>query len=268
MSKSATRLQWCIARLGEDLNWWVDEISDEIHWDLDGLSIVDPKQVSHIMDLLEALRDYDVRMELFDDAFFKFKIEKKLDENRLRLVRSSESLIESDQMLFALPNTIDEDKSAYADFLDHVTRMRVRMLNDLIDFERKFTIEELEEEIREEQNNQFIEGRAIHSFKEITDIIEYVPTGFELDEEESSSKDENDAIEDDFPDIDEEPEEKIDEDDTMSWEEEAETETDGFHEVKDEENDIDMSIDDDEEEEDYVEEEEEKPKKTARKRRK
>ncbi|MGE9296563.1 MAG: hypothetical protein ACQKBV_09780, partial [Puniceicoccales bacterium] len=92
MPKSAPKLEWCIVRLGEDMNWWVEEISDDVHWDVDGLSIIDPRQISHLMDLVDPLRDYDFQTSVFEDAFFKFRIDKKLDDERLRLVRTNDSL--------------------------------------------------------------------------------------------------------------------------------------------------------------------------------
>lgn len=232
-------MSWCIARLGEDYQWWVDEISDEVHWDVDGLSIIDPKQIAHIVELLDPLRDYDFLTEMFEDAFFTFTIDKKMDNQRLRLRRLADSMLDSDELYFALPDIVDEDKSPYADFLDHITRLRVKMLNDLIDFEQKFTVEELEEEIREEHNNQYLEGTAVHAFKEVTDILEFVPEGFELDEDDKEGKDDEADIEEEFPDI-EEDEEEISKDETMTWEdedEEAEAELESSDDIDDLEDD-------------------------------
>lgn len=262
MPKSAPKLEWCIVRLGEDLNWWVEEISDEIHWDVDGLSIIDPRQVNHLMDLLEPLRDYDFQPAVFDDAFFKFRIEKKLDDQRLRLVRVNESLFESEDLLFALPDVIDEEKGPYADSLDHITQLRVKLLNDLIEFEQKFTVEEMEDDIREEQNADFMEGRAVHCFRELLDILEFVPEGYELDGDEESNDEED--IEESFPDLDDE-DEKIEEDETMKWDEDEDEESEdtegGFEE---EEEDLDDMEDDDEEEE----EEDDSARKSSRSRKK
>lgn len=259
MPKSAPKLEWCIVRLGEDLNWWVEEISDEIHWDVDGLSIIDPRQIGHLMELLDPLRDYDFQSAVFDDAFFKFRIEKKLDDQRLRLVRVNESLFESEEMLFALPDVIDEEKGPYADCIDHITAMRVKLLNDLIEFEQKFTIEELEDDIREEQNADFMEGRAIHCFRELLDILEFVPEGYELDADEDSSSSDDEDIEESFPDLDEE-DEKIEEDETMKWDEDDDEEEESEEGFDDEE---ELGDDDDDEED-----EEEEPASKSRSRKK
>ncbi|WP_309397633.1 hypothetical protein [Cerasicoccus maritimus] len=261
MPKSAPKLEWCIVRLGEDMNWWVEEISDEIHWDVDGLSIIDPRQIGHLMDLLDPLRDYDFQASVFEDAFFKFRIDKKLDDQRLRLVRTNESLFESEELLFALPDVIDEEKGPYADCIDHVTNMRVKLLNDLIEFEQKFTVEELEDDLREEQNADFMEGRAIHVFRELLDILEFVPDGYELDGDEDSTSSKEDDIEESFPDLDEE-DEKIEEDETMKWDEDEDDEESEGEEGYDEDGD-DLGDDEDDEDE---EEEEEKPARKSRKK--
>ena len=73
MSVIAPKLNWCIVRIGNDFNWWVKEISDPIHWDLDSLSILDPKQVSYILDLTNSLQEYGLNADLVDRAFFRFR---------------------------------------------------------------------------------------------------------------------------------------------------------------------------------------------------
>ncbi len=246
-TKQNGKLEWCIVELGKDMNWWVKDISDTVHWDVDGLSILDPRQLNHILDLADPLREYGFTPELFEEAFFTFKIDKEVSNGRVRLTRSIEPLLESEDALFTLPNNLDEDKSPYADLLDNLTKARVQMLNDLLEFEESLTVEELEEEIREQHNNEYFEGRQVHAFDEITSILEYVPAGFELDsdvKEESKPK----AVEDEvFPDIEEE---EIEEDETMRWDEDEEEEDDDFFN-DDEEND--------DEEEEEEEEEEDRP---------
>lgn len=227
MSTASPKLSWCVVRLGEDVNWWVDEISDEVHWDVDGLGIIDPRQFAHILDLMDPLTEYGLNSDLIENAFFAFGIEKEVEEGRIRLTRVHEPILESEDPLFALPDIMDEEKGPYADFLNHITRLRVKMLNDLIDFKQQLTIEDLEEEIRENQNQDYMEGRAVHFFNEITSILEYVPEGFELDEEdiEESDSSEGEDLEEDFPDL-EETDEKIEEDETMRWDEDEDEDED------------------------------------------
>jgi hypothetical protein len=231
MPKPTTKLTWCKARLGEDMNWWVQEISDPIHWDIEGLGIIDPRQFQHIIDLLDPLSDYGLQNELVDDAFYSFGIENIEKDKTVLLKRVQDSILESEEPLFALPDVLDEDKGPYADFVDHITKLRVKMLNDLIDFSQNLTVEELEEEIRETQNADFMEGRASHFFTELTAILEYVPEGFELDDEEEEDakpKSEDEKLEKDLAEVeaDTDVDEKIEEDETMKWDEEEEEDED------------------------------------------
>ncbi|MDR0901283.1 MAG: hypothetical protein LBM92_00740 [Opitutaceae bacterium] len=224
MAKSSTTLDWCIVRLGEDHNWWVDEVSDPVRWDADGLSIVDPRQVAHLIELVEPLRDYGFDQDIMETAFIAFRIERDLGDGRIRLKRFKDSFFESDEKLFILADTIDEENGPYADLLDHITRCRVKMLNDLFDFEAKLTVDEVEDELREEQNASFIEGKAIHTFEEMTGILDYVPDGWETDDDaaEKTSSDETD----DLPDLDAEEEERLKNDESLKWDEEDHKEED------------------------------------------
>lgn len=268
MAKASHILEWCIVRLGEDTNWWVDEVSDPVRWDVDGLSIIDPRQVAHLIELVDPLRDYGFDQDVFEAAFVSFRIDKDLGNGRVRLKRVKDSLFESDEKLFALPDLIDEENGPYADLLDHLTRCRVKMLNDLFDFEAKLGADEVEDELREEQNASFMEGKAIHSFEELCAILDYVPAGYETDDDDerpAKAAEEDEA--DDLPDLDEDEEEALKNDASLKWDDEDgdqdKEETDGNKEDDDEDEDDDSDEDDDEEAE-TDEEEEARPKKTAR----
>lgn len=233
MPNASTKLSWCKARLGDDMNWWVKEISDPIHWDIDGLGIIDPRQFQHILDLAEPLHDYGLQTEILDEAFYPFTIDKVDEDKSIHLKRVQDSILESDEQLFALPDIIDEEKGPYADLLDHVTKLRVKMLNDLIDFQHQLTVEELEEEIREAQNADYMEGRSSHFFSELAAILEYVPEGFELDDDDSdgdgSSNSKDEGLEE-VADVEEDTDESIEADETMKWDEDEEDEDDDFTE--------------------------------------
>ena len=87
MSKPTTKLTWCKARLGEDMNWWIHEISDPVHWDVDGLGIIDPRQFQYLIDLLEPLSDYGLQNELVDNAFYSFGIDNVEKDKAILLKR-------------------------------------------------------------------------------------------------------------------------------------------------------------------------------------
>lgn len=229
MAKKTPTLDWCVVRLGEDHNWWVEEISDEVHWDVDNLSIIDPRQLDYIVELIEPLKDYGFDPDLIEHAFIPFRIEKDLGNGRIRLTRVKGTFLDSEDKLFGLPDTVDEENGPYADFLDHATRCRVKMLNDIKDFDEKLTVDEVEEEIREEQNNLFMEGRSIHLFTELSAILDYVPAGWDDDEESEKKKSvEDEAGGDDVFELDREEEEKLKNDASLRWDEdEEEGEEDG-----------------------------------------
>ena len=156
------------------------------------------------------------------------------EEQIIHLKRIQDSILDSDELIFALPDVLDDDKGPYADFIDHITRLRIKLLNDLIDFSSKLTIEELEEDIRETQNQDFMEGRASHYFNEIVAILEYVPAGFVLDSDEDA--DEESSDEDDLADVipdndvSGEGDETLLADETMKWDEDEEDTSMGDYE--------------------------------------
>lgn len=221
MAKGTPLLEWCVVRLGEDHNWWVGETSDPVHWDVDGLSIIDPRQVDHIIELVEPLREYGFDANLFERAFIPFRINKDLGKGRVRLARTKQPLLESEEKLFALPDVIDEENGPYADFLDHITRLRVKLLNDLLDFEEKLTIDEVEDQLREAQNNDFIEGKAVHLFQEITAILDFMPAGHGDDEDETQKRSAEDE-DDDLPEVEEGEEAKLKGDASLKWDDDEE----------------------------------------------
>ena len=85
MAKATSTLDWCVVRLGEDHNWWVHETSDPVRWDVDGLSIIDPRQLTHLVELVDALRDYGFDQDVMERAFIAFRIEKELGSGKGRL---------------------------------------------------------------------------------------------------------------------------------------------------------------------------------------
>jgi hypothetical protein len=276
MAKATSALDWIIVRIGDDHNWWVAETSDPVRWDVDGLSIIDPRQVQHLIELLDPLRDYGFNQDTFDAAFIPFRIDKDVGTGKVRLKRVKESLVESEEKLFGLPDILDEENGPYADLVDHITRCRVKMLNDLFKFESKLTVDEVEDEIREDQNSNFIQGKAVHTFEELTSILDYMPAGYDADEE-APAKGVEDEDDDDLE-IDAEEEEKLKNDESLKWDEDeegAEAEGEegekkkGEKDSKGDDDDDDLGDDDDddddeEKDDDADEDEDEKPKKKTK----
>ncbi len=263
MAKATSTLSWCNVRLGDDHNWWVTETSDPVRWDVDGLSIIDPRQVTHLIELVDPLRDYGFDQDMFDAAFIPFRIEKDLGAGKVRLKRVKESIVESEDKLFALADTLDEENGPYADLLDHLTRCRVKMLNDLFKFESKLSVDEVEDEIREDQNSHFIEGRAVHTFEELTAILDFMPAGYDADDE-ASAKGAEDEEDEDLPEIDAAEEEKLKNDESLKWDgDDDDGDEDAKKKDKDEDSD-DEDEDSPKKTKDDDEDEDEKPKKAAK----
>ena len=66
-----------------------------------------------------------------------------------------------------------------------------------------------------------MEGKAVHPFLEVITILEYVPAGYELDDEGPANRSEEDI--DGIPEF---VEEKIVEDETMRWDEDEDEDKD------------------------------------------
>jgi hypothetical protein len=229
MKKTSPSLDWCIVRCDEKKKWWVDSISDNENWDIEDLGIIDPKQFLYINELLDSMTEFGLESQLIDEAFFTFEISEELKDEKVRLDRVRDSLLKAEDMLFALPDVLDEEKGPYADFLSHVSQVRVSMLNDLIEFAEPYTIEEMEEVLSEKLNNDYLEGRRSHFSDELIAILEFVPDGFELDsdlDEESNGEEKGE----DYSDLDSElldisdKEEKLLPDEDLKWDEEEEKE--------------------------------------------
>lgn len=257
MANSSAILDWCIVRLGEDHNWWVDEVSDPVRWDTDGLSIVDPRQTAHLIELCEPLRDYGFDQDLFEAAFIPFRIEKEAAKGRIRLKRVKDSVFDSEEKLFLLADVVDDENGPFADLLDHLTRCRVKLLNDVFKFEAKLTVDEVEDELREDQNASFIEGKAVHVFDELCAILDFTPAGFDEDDDEgertAASEDDAEIDDADLPDVDDEDDEAIKNDASLKWDDEDEDKKDEDEKPKaegDEDDDDEDSDDEDEEEDD------------------
>jgi hypothetical protein len=184
--------------------------------------------------MMDPLREYGLSNEVLEAAFVPFQpqeIDKDKDQT-VRLVRVAEHILDSEEQLFALPNVKDGDKGAYADFLEHIMRLRVKLINDTIKLEQKLTVEDVDEQLSELRNQAMIEGRDIHPFEEITDILEFVPLGHEVpgdDDDDDKPARPQGAAEDiaDLPDV-----EEVDKDmeKNLRWDDEDEPAEEGASE--------------------------------------
>ena len=231
MKKTGPSLDWCVVRLGKDENWWVESISDKENWDVEDLGIIDPKQFFHINELIDSMTEFGLDAQLVDEAFFTFEIAEEVKGGMIKLVRVRDSLLKAEDMLFALPDVLDEEKGPYADFLNHISSVRVSMLNELIEFTEPYTQEEMEEVLAEKENNDFLEAKRSHFSEELLSILEFVPEGFAIDSDLEEDGDNSSKKEEDYSDLEtglvevSDKEEKLLPDEDLKWEEEEREET-------------------------------------------
>ncbi|MDR3317212.1 MAG: hypothetical protein LBS71_00175 [Puniceicoccales bacterium] len=176
------KIEWCIVRLKDDFKWWLEKMSNDMSIDADYSGIIDPRQFEHIIELATPLMEYGLRNEIIENAFLKFRILSELPGNQVKLEFTTAKAMSSEEPLFLLPNIIanSEDEGPYTEFIDHIIRLRIKLLNDLIDFKTPINSEEIEEVMREKYQEKYIEGNKIHIFDEIVDILEYTPTGYDI----------------------------------------------------------------------------------------
>jgi hypothetical protein len=75
-------------------------------------------------------------------------------------------------------------------------------------------------------------GKAIHTFEELTSILDYMPAGYETDEE-VPAKGIEDEEDHDLPELDEAEEEKLKNDESLKWDEDDEKGDDDEEKKKD-----------------------------------
>ena len=185
------KFAWCIAHLGSDGNWWIKEVSEDRNWDFEIPSLLSPAQIQKVLRQSKAeLEPYGISADDWNAAFYRFRIDKHLHNGCVRLVRTVERLKNEEspkaseenkeELLFAFPNEVEEDCHPYVDFLDKLIKARTALLNEHINFIRKLSADEVKEMLDETHRSLYFEGASLHVFREISDILNYVPSGFEL----------------------------------------------------------------------------------------
>ncbi|MDR1303507.1 MAG: hypothetical protein LBJ81_02705 [Puniceicoccales bacterium] len=174
------RIEWCIVKLRDDYKWWVEKMSNDVNVDADYAGIIDPRQFEHIIELASPLTEYGLRNEIIENAFLKFRIQSELSGNQAKINFTTAKALSSEEPLFLLPNIIGDNEGPYVEFIDHIIRLRIKLLNDLIDFKVAINAEEIEESMREKYQEKYIDGNNVHIFDEVVDILEYTPSGYDV----------------------------------------------------------------------------------------
>ena len=74
--------------------------------------------------------------------------------------------------------------------------------------------EEIEDILHAEQQERYISGIKMHVFDEIMSILDYVPTGYSLDDDDDEMKDDEEL---DLSDFDDEVDESLEINEDTSW---------------------------------------------------
>lgn len=170
---------WIVIRLDEDMNWWLDETSDDMDRSSRDRSILDPRQVSHLVEALDQYRPHGLRPEQFAAAFQVYAMQSELSDGRLKLILTDESIIDTGAQLFALPLIGEEDAGAYSKFVDTISAARVRLLNKTHHYARDCTELDMLEELDALDRDRFFSAETMHVFDEINEILEWSPAEWE-----------------------------------------------------------------------------------------
>ncbi|MDR1413599.1 MAG: hypothetical protein LBI56_01515 [Puniceicoccales bacterium] len=186
--KSENRGNWCTVCLGDDFNWWIHEMGDDGYYDSEMNGAIDPKQVERMVDLLAPLKQYGLNDEVVNNAFVTYAIEKEIPKEMLRIRESKEDIFNARDHIFCLPNITGEHEGPFMDFLDHITALRVKLLNASFDFKQPLNVEEIEDLLHAERQERYVSGVKVHVFDEIASVLDYIPLGYSLEESEIEDK--------------------------------------------------------------------------------
>ncbi|MCG3148847.1 MAG: hypothetical protein PCFJNLEI_02296 [Verrucomicrobiae bacterium] len=171
----SNQLQWIVARLGDDYNWWVESTSVPTGTPPGLSSILDPRQVAHLREILVEYRQYGLTQQQWARAFTFFTLQSEIAEGQVRLVPADDETAE----VFALPVIDPEGESPYSDFLDAVVSARVRKLNATHGYLTDCTADELTTELEMLDVDRYFSDESRHCFDELNEILEWEPAEWE-----------------------------------------------------------------------------------------
>ena len=154
------------ARLGDDYNWWIESTdSDAPH----ARGVLDPRQLTHLVQTLDNYRRFGYRPEQLAGAFQAYRLDAELNEGEIRLAATHQSFLEDAGELFALPLIGNEQDGPYFDFLEAIGDARIRRLNATHHYARNCTADEMNEELDALDSDRYFSEDTIHAFDELND---------------------------------------------------------------------------------------------------
>ena len=178
-----TPLQWIDVRLGEDFNWWLAHTSGEAGEDMESepRGVLDPRQVAHLVQALEAYQPHGLRPQLLRAAFQMFEAESELAEGRLRLEPSGVPFGEPGVEQFALPVLGEEGDGPFYQLLDALSEARIRLLNATHHYVKPCTADDMDEELELLDAGRYFSAEIMHAFDELNEILEWSPAEWDAD---------------------------------------------------------------------------------------
>lgn len=177
-TEQQTPVRWVVARLADDANWWLEETSDAIARAESGRSILEPRQVAALVEALAPYYRHGLTRRQINAAFQVFRLEAEVDDERLRLARTGETILEGGE-LFALPVIEDEGVGPYYDFLDAISSARIHLLNATHHYAHNCNEAEMMEELEALDQDRYFGTESIHAAAEIAEILEWSPAEWE-----------------------------------------------------------------------------------------
>ncbi len=172
-SPQPTSPHWLLTRLGDDLNWWVAETNPGTT--ARQRSILDPRQVVHLIESLDRYESHGVTREQIASAFQVYAAESELADGRLRLTAVDEPIHHPGEQLFALPLLTDDGEGPYTEFLETLGVARIQLLNATHAYARDCTESEMYDELDTLHADRYFGDDTLHVFDEINEILTWSP---------------------------------------------------------------------------------------------
>lgn len=160
---------WIIVQLREDLNWWVSETANERSDAIAPYGLLDPRQLSHLVQTLGNYAADGLPASELLAAFYFYAVDRELSDGRLRLKHERHSRLDPELQLFALPGP------RYDEFLEALGAAHIRHINRQHHFARPCTEEEMYDELNLIATDRYFSAQPLHCFDELNAILEWNP---------------------------------------------------------------------------------------------
>jgi hypothetical protein len=166
--------QQLVVRLGEDFNWWIFPAPEEPDSPLANRSVLDPRQLRHVVEALAKYRQHGLDLKSFAQAFYFYALSSEISDGLLQLEATNTGFADGETELFALP-VIDDDDGPYFDFIDQLSDARIHYLNSTHQYTHACTLDEMQDELAALDHDRYFSTETMHAFDEVNQILEWSP---------------------------------------------------------------------------------------------